>query len=115
MMTVPLQLQPFYGSLDFVQDKPGEPAPEKNIHPLTPIMANNHISSAYSIDYDPFHPPCSVFLHNLSRSFFGQPLGLVAPSTSYTTHFIIPIIVFFSQHMPIPSQLVLLQYRDYVI
>jgi len=27
--------QPFYGSLDFVRDNPGEPVPEETIHPLT--------------------------------------------------------------------------------
>jgi len=27
-----LHTQPFYGSLDFVRDNPGEPVPEKNIH-----------------------------------------------------------------------------------
>jgi len=28
-ITTTLQLQPFYGPLDFVQDNPGEPVPER--------------------------------------------------------------------------------------
>jgi len=41
-----LLLQPFYGSLDFVQDNLVEPG---NIHPLTPIVVINHPLSASSI------------------------------------------------------------------
>jgi len=29
LLSVELLLQPFYGSLDFVQDYPGEPVPER--------------------------------------------------------------------------------------
>jgi len=44
--------------------------------------------------------------------FFGLPLGL-APSTSYSIHFFNQSLSSFqSQHMPIPSQPVLLWYRD---
>ena len=67
------QLQPFYGSLDFVRDNTGETVPEKNIHPLRPIVVINHPLSASSIFYDPWHPLCSiyipVFFHYLSPSF----------------------------------------------
>jgi len=45
--------------------------------------------------------------------FSGLPLGLV-PSTS-TPYIHSPNHCLLSQHMPIPSQPVLLQYRDYVI
>jgi len=55
-------LQPFYGSLDFVQDKPGEPVPEKNIHLLTSVVVINHPVTASSIFYDPRHPPCSIYV-----------------------------------------------------
>ena len=56
----------------------------------------------------------TVFFHNLTPSF------LWSTSWSGTLHFIFhtflhPIIIFFSQHMPVPSQPVLLYYRDYVI
>jgi len=52
--------QPFYGSMDFVRDNPSLPVPEKNIHPLTPIVVINHPLSASSVYYDPWHPPCSI-------------------------------------------------------
>jgi len=79
---------------------------QKNIHPLTPITAINHTLSASSIYYDPCilsvqYSCLTVFFHISLQVFFGLPLGL-APSTSY------PIIVFFLQHIPIPSQPVLL-------
>ena len=56
----------------------------------------------------------TVFFHNLSPSF------LWSTSWTDTLHFILhtllhPIIVFFSQHMPIPSQPVLLQYREIML
>ena len=75
---------------------------------LTPILIINHPLSASSIYCNPWHPPCSVYVpDNLFctislQVFFGLPLGL-APSTSYSIHFF-----FFSQHMPIPSQLAVL-------
>ena len=80
----------------------------RNIHPLTPILIINHPLSAFSINYGPQHPPCSIYvpdslLHNISPS----PVW----STSWygPIHFILhtflhPIILFFSQHMPIPTK-----------
>jgi len=63
---------------------------------------------AFSIYYDPWHPPYSIHMlyslfHNLSQSFLWSTSG---PGT---LHFILhtllhPIIVVFSQHMPIPSK-----------
>ena len=35
--------------MPYVQDYPGEPVPEKNIHPLTPILIINHPLSSSSI------------------------------------------------------------------
>jgi len=67
----------FYGSVDFVRDNPGEPVPEET-------FTHSHLS-AFSIYYNPWHPPYSVFFHNL-QVFFGLPLGL-APFTSYSIHF----------------------------
>ena len=37
----PPHSQPFYGSLDFVWDNPGEPVPEENTHPPTEGKKNN--------------------------------------------------------------------------
>ena len=45
---------------------------------------------------------------------FGLPLGL-GPSTYILHTFLHPIIIIFSQHMPIPTQPVLLQYQCCVI
>jgi len=64
-----------------------EPIPEKNIHPLTPIMVVNHPLSASSIYYNPWHPLCSIYMPNsLSpqslKVFFGLPHGLVISSIS---------------------------------
>jgi len=74
---------------------------------------HGHQSSliCFSIYYDPWHPPCSIYVPDslfakpLSKSFFSSflPLGL-APSTSYSNTFLHPVIVFFLQHMPIPSE-----------
>jgi len=96
--------QPFYRSVEIVRDNPGEPVPEET---FTHYTHRSH-QSAFSIYYDTWHPPysihvlCSLF-HNLSPSF------LWSASWPGTLHFILctflhPIIVFFSQHMPIPSQ-----------
>jgi len=114
-------LQLFYGSRDPVQDNPGELVPEET-------FTHTHLWWSSIIPY--LFPPSitihgimsvqftclTVFFHNLSQSFiwFTATLSL-APSTSYSIHFITYIIVFFLQHMPITSQPVLLQYQDYVI
>jgi len=60
----------------------------RNIHPLTPIVVLNHLLSAFSIYNDPWHPPCSIYMHDTIsvQVFFGLPFGL-APSTSYSIHF----------------------------
>jgi len=97
--------QPFYGSVEFVRDNPGEPVPFTHStlivvinhpNPLSPSTTNHGILRIQST--------CSaVFFHNLSPSF------LWSTSWRGTLHFILhtflhPIIIFFSQHMPIPSQ-----------
>jgi len=57
-----LLLQPFYGSLDFVQDNPGEPVPlETFTHSHLSWSSIIHPLSA-SICYDHWHPPCSIYL-----------------------------------------------------
>jgi len=94
----------------FVRDYPGEPVPEETL---------THPPSWYQpIFISFFHLPRSIasslfklcawqsFCTTSFHALFGLPLGL-EPSTSYSIHFH-PISVFFSQHMPIPSQPVLL-------
>jgi len=82
--------QPFYGSVDFVRDNPGEPVPEETFthshsswSSIIPIYFLHIIRSMAS---SLFHPRA---LHSFStislQVFFGLPLGL-APSTSYSIH-----------------------------
>jgi len=44
----------------------------RNIHPLIPIVVINHPLSASSIYYDPWHPPCSIYVPD---SLFVQHLS----------------------------------------
>jgi len=97
--------------------QPGWAGTRRNIHPLTPIMVIN-------IPY--LLPPSftihgillvqfmhmTVFYHNLSPSFLWSVFW---PGTlHFILHtFLYTIIVFFLQHMLIPSQPVLLCYRNY--
>ena len=67
--------------------QPGWAGTRRNIHPLTPIVFMNCPLSASSIDYDPWHPPCSVYVPDslfitISPSFLG-----LASYTSYSIHF----------------------------
>jgi len=97
--------QPFYGSLDYVQDNPCEPVPEET-------FTHSHLSWSSIIPYR--LPPSitihgilsvqftclTVFFHNLCPSFIWSNSWLD------TLHFILhtflhPIIVLFSRHMPI--------------
>jgi len=104
--------QPFYGSLDFVWDKPGEPIPEETFthshlswSSVTPYLLPPSITIHGIL---PVQFTClTVFFHNLSPSFLWSTSW---PGTlNFILHtFLHPIIVFFSQHMPIPSQPVLL-------
>ena len=81
-----------------------------------------HSLSTSSIYNDPWHPLCSVYELD---SLLGQPLSrsslvLFLSSWPWTLNFILhaflhPVIIIFSQHMPIPTQPVLLQYQCYVV
>jgi len=60
--SIVILLQPFYGSLDFVRDNPGEPVPEET-------FTHSHLSWSSVIPYllpsffyDPWHPPCSIYV-----------------------------------------------------
>jgi len=101
----------------FVWDYPGEPVPEETLaHPpswssnLYQLLPSTTIHSIL-----PVQITClAIFLHNLS------PCPLWSTSWPGALHlifhtFLHPISVFFSQHMPIPSQPVLLQYQYYII
>ena len=104
--------QLFHCSLDSDWDNPGEPLPEET-------FTYSHLSWSSVI---PYLLPLSimingilivqftclrVFFHNLYPSFLWSTSS---PGTLNFIHhtFLHPIIVFFSQHMPIPSQPVLL-------
>jgi len=96
----------------FCPGQPGLAGTRRNIHPLRPIViikypyllpASDTIHGILHIQSMRF----TVFFHNLCPSF------LWSTSWPGTLHFILhtflhPIIIFFSQHMPIPSQPVLL-------
>jgi len=67
------QTQPFYGSLDFVQDNLGEPVAEESFTHSYPSWSSKILTlSASSIYYDPQHPPYSI--HAL-YSLFPQSLS----------------------------------------
>ena len=101
---------------------PGQPvsaSTRRNIHPLTPILVNVLPLSPFSFWNGPWHPLYSAYvLTVLSNNLFPGPLW--SSPWSWTLNFILhtflhPVIVIFSQHMPIPTQPVLLQYQCYVI
>jgi len=83
--------QPFYGSLHFVWDNPGESVPEE-------LFTHSHISWSSIIPYLlpssftihgilPIQFTCPIVFFTISlQVFFGLPLGL-APSNSYSIHF----------------------------
>jgi len=77
-----LQLVRFYASSVCINKK----------HSLTPIMVISHPLSASFIYYDPWHPPCSIYMpdslfpQSLSKFSLVYLLGL-APSTSYSICF----------------------------
>jgi len=100
--------QPFYGSVEFVRDNPGEPVSEETFthshSSWSSIISICFLHLLRSMASSLFNPRAmQSFLHNLSPSFLWPG----------TLHFILhtflhPIIVIFSQHMTIPSQPVLL-------
>jgi len=107
-----IHTQPFYDSLDSLRDNLGKPVPEET-------FTHSHLSWSSLIPYlqpqsimihgiFPVQSTClTVVFHNLSPSFLWSTSW---PSTlNFILHtFLHPIIVFFSQHMPIPLQPILL-------
>jgi len=101
--TWPVQTPPFYSSVDFVQDNPGELVPEET-------FTHSHLSWSSIVPYLlhlsttihgilPVQSTClTVFFYNLAPSF------LWSTYWPGTLHFILhtflhPIIVFFSHHI----------------
>ena len=103
----------------FVRDNPGRPVPEETLthsHPTWSLDILYHLPPFTMIHGILFvHFTCSTILSdNLSPGPFWSS------SWSWTLNFILhtflhPIIIIFSQHMPIPTQPVLLQNHCYVI
>jgi len=56
----------------FCPGQSGWAGTRRNIHPLTPITVISHPLSAFSIYYDPWHPPCLIYVHD---SLFPQSLS----------------------------------------
>jgi len=73
--------QPFYASLAFVRDNPGEQVPEKT-------FTHSHISWSSHI-VNPWHPPCSIYmldsLINNSSVSFNDSVRLLAVKSVVTT------------------------------
>ena len=98
------QQQPFYGSLSGTTrvsryQKKHPPTHPPDHHPIFIsffLLPRSIASSLFKLRA--WQSFCTTSFHVL----FGLRLGL-EPSTSYST-FLHPISVFFSQHMPIPSQ-----------
>jgi len=101
--------QPFYGSLNSVRDNLSEPVPEET-------FTHSHLSWPSVIPY--LLPPSimihgilpvqfmclTVFFQNISPSFlWSTPWPGTLNFILYA--FLPPVIIFFSQHMPIPSHL----------
>ena len=59
-----------------------------NIHSLTPIVVISHPLFASFIYYDPWHPPCLIYMPD--SLFCTLPVQVsfgLAPTTSYSIHF----------------------------
>ena len=100
-----------YYSSGFCPGLPGLAGTRRNIHPFTPIMVISHPLSSSSIYYNPWHPPCSIYVPD---SLFPQSLLvifgllLVVHPHRHTPYISSPSHCLFSQHIPLPSQPVLL-------
>jgi len=108
-------LQPFYSSLDFVWDNQGEPVPEETFKHSPTHTYHGHQSSLIRILHLLRSMASSLLNLRAWQSFFDNlsPSFLWSTSWSRTLHFILhtflhPITVCFLQHMPTPSQPVLL-------
>jgi len=87
-----IHTQPFYGSLDFVRGKPGEPEPEET-------FTHSHLSWSSIVPYllhpsnmIPHHPHCSIYMpdsrfpQSLSKSSSVYPLARhLPPHTPHTS------------------------------
>jgi len=73
----------------FCPGQPGWASTKRNIHRFTPVMVINHPLSASYICYDPWHPPCSIYV---PYSLFPQSLSRFS------------LVYFFSWHLPLLTQ-----------
>ena len=83
--------QPFYGSVEFVQDNLGEPVPEETFthshSSWSSIMPVCFLHLLRTMASSLFNPSALQSFSAISlQVFFGLPLGLV-PSASYSIHF----------------------------
>jgi len=94
----PRNTQPFYGSLYFVRDNPGEPVPEETHLSWSSVIPYLLIPSITIHGILPVQFTClTVFSHNLSPSFLWSTSW---PGTlNFILHtFLHPIIVFLAAH-----------------
>ena len=72
-----LLLQPFYDSLDFVQDNPGEPVPEGTFHHLLDFLVQNEVTQADAptiwMDCHPIHTNWYPHLYHPHHFYVGCP------------------------------------------
>jgi len=67
----------------FCSGQPRWAGNRRNIHPLTPIVVMSHPLSASSICYDPWHPPCSIYITDSISSQCLSKFSLVYLLASY--------------------------------
>ena len=86
---------------------PGWASTRRNTHPLTLILIIKHCLSTFSLYCCPEHPSCSIYVLD---TLFQQPVSrssLVYPlvwNPCFILHAFLHPVIFFSQHMPVPSQ-----------
>jgi len=94
--------QPFYGSVDFVQDNPSEPIPEQTFTHSHLSWSSNicllHLLRSMASSLVNQHALQSFSTISL-QVFFGLPRDL-APSTSYSIHFFIQSLSSFRSTCP---------------
>ena len=89
-------------------------------HSLTHTHPDHRTSFFIFLHLQRSMAPTLFILHARQSSYNLTPGPFWSSSWTWTLNFILhtflhPIIIFFSQHMPIPTQSVLLQYQCYVI
>jgi len=95
--------QPFYGSVEFVRDNPGEPVPEEiftHYSLWSSIIPTCFLHLPRSMASSLFTPRALQSFCTISvQVFFGLPFGLI-PSTSYSVHFFTQLLSSFRSTCP---------------